>query len=351
MPPLGRTIPLLLGTSLLLATPVSAAVCGNGVIEDSEGCDDGTTNGTDGCCSATCTLIYTYPNGNCDSLAHCQDTALAFGADGHRSSLGLSGLASATGTGVMRFRGVTTTPDAPLNLETEGLQITLGGEFFYTMVFGTVVPGGSGWKRLAGGGWTYIDPSGQAGGVTRVMVRPSGRNGEQLKVEIDARLTGLVAHFTGLPLSEDEISNWGAVIMIVRAHPNGVTHDPMCGQVLFKTHRDFGRCTYPGGGRRLDCDSPPAFRACRSRDVDGAVRCAVLDTAQAQDLYFAAHGEHLIGTCDQFAEVVLAPNTTCITTGGGLGYSVVALNPLQHYSLGCNGYSSPPISAPNLDCR
>lgn len=346
MPLLERALALLLGTSLLSA-PVSAAVCGNGIIEDFEACDDGTTNGTDGCCSATCTIVDANPNGICDSLERCQDTALAFGADGHRSSLSLSGLASATGAGVMRFRGVATTPALPLDLETEGLQVTLGGEFFYTIVFGTVVPGGSGWKRLAAGGWSYVDPSGQAGGVTRVTVRPSGRNAEQLKIEIDARLTGLVARFTGLPLSEDEISNWGGIMMIVRAHPNGVTHDPTCGQVVFKTHPFFGRCAYPGAGRRLDCESPPPFRTCRYQDVDGAVRCAVQEVAHAQELYFVEHGEYVSGACDQLPGIELSPDLDCTTIGDAINFVVITSSPLQHYNVGCFWDS---VGVPNFSC-
>ena len=49
------TLPVgLIVTSVLLASP-ALAVCGNGVVEPPEDCDDGSQNGsTNSCCTVTC---------------------------------------------------------------------------------------------------------------------------------------------------------------------------------------------------------------------------------------------------------------------------------------------------------
>ena len=54
---------LLLGALGACSTTVTTEVCGNGVLEGSEQCDDGAGNGVDGVCSSACTLVST-PTGH-----------------------------------------------------------------------------------------------------------------------------------------------------------------------------------------------------------------------------------------------------------------------------------------------
>jgi hypothetical protein len=47
------------------------AVCGNGTVESGESCDHGSDNGSNGCCTANCTLVDQDSDGLCDLLDNC----------------------------------------------------------------------------------------------------------------------------------------------------------------------------------------------------------------------------------------------------------------------------------------
>jgi uncharacterized delta-60 repeat protein len=59
------------GVARYLSGDVSPAVCGNGVEESPEQCDDGEANGTDGCCTTSCRRIDQDGDGICDRDDAC----------------------------------------------------------------------------------------------------------------------------------------------------------------------------------------------------------------------------------------------------------------------------------------
>ncbi len=141
-----------------------AATCGNGILEPGEECESGTApNGGD--CSADCRLA---PPPNCDSGITLEAARLSVTADPFR----------------LRLRGQARLPQpwrdvAPAG---NGLQVRIGE------LLDVDLPGGVRWRSdRRGRRWTYRDPSGSQGGITRVVVSDASRDGSgRLRVFVAA---------------------------------------------------------------------------------------------------------------------------------------------------------------------
>jgi cysteine-rich repeat protein len=98
-----------------------APVCGDGIVDPGERCDDGAANGTDGCCDASCMPVDTDGDGICDAQDDCpqyadpaQDDSCRAGTATlrHVSVVAPSGLG--TGDGYALLRGTLAGRDAVL---------------------------------------------------------------------------------------------------------------------------------------------------------------------------------------------------------------------------------------------
>src|SRR5256885_511455 len=150
---------IVLGCSALLSCPISgartaavASLCGNGIVEPGEQCDDGGANGSTPCCSASCELIDGDRDGVCDALDPCTNTQLVQ-IEAPRLVVRL------TSPGDMTFdvRGAMVVPPSPpIDAASKGIRLVMKN--FYEVPLDATVPGGLGWGDSGGGGG-YLHPA------------------------------------------------------------------------------------------------------------------------------------------------------------------------------------------------
>jgi len=197
--------------------------CGNGRATGGEACDDGVANGTDDCCSATCTPVDGDGDGICDARDAC--TAPAATA----AKLVVSGLITSTGDrlAVSGRLALPTPVDPPLDPSTNGVRVLVTDASAHT-VFDATVPGGAGWRTNGSGTvWKYTALT----GIVSLKVQMRGAFAR-------VALKGKGVLFSGLPAS-------APLAATVFLHP---TDDAAreCGEVR-------GTCIVGGGGDHIQC--------------------------------------------------------------------------------------------------
>jgi hypothetical protein len=163
---------LVLG-SLFVVTGIARAVCGDGIVDSDEQCDDGAANGHDACGSPTCELVDGDYDGQCDASDACNN---GLGIRIKDATLRIGGLATAPGDDSISFAGTLTVPVAwAIDPASSGIRLTMFAPFGDprgSAVVDLTVPGGPLWRpSRAGSSWRYRDRAGDAGGITRVVIK------------------------------------------------------------------------------------------------------------------------------------------------------------------------------------
>jgi len=153
---------------------LTPTVCGDGLRDFGEACDDGAANGTDGCCAADCSLVD--GDGVCDAADRC--TTVAPGPMTHARLV-------AGGVDYDRFHLTGTlavSPSPAIDPAAHGVRIILTAT---TPLLDATLPGGSLWKTAPNGrAWPYHDPSGSIAGIIRVTLKQAGATVGTLRFDV-----------------------------------------------------------------------------------------------------------------------------------------------------------------------
>ena len=200
-----------------------APVCGNGVVEETEECDDGNTTSGD-CCSTECLLEPAgarcgaeddlCAQGTCDGRGVCGVDAWPACHDSGRSTLCLAtGGERSASMALWAARGATGT-DADLGdpTSTTDYALCVFDASANPLVLHATAPAASTCKRTAcwstrrGRTIAYRDPSGAADGLEKILLRP-GRNG-RMRINLKARGLRLpIGHLPGARPVRVELRN------------------------------------------------------------------------------------------------------------------------------------------------
>ena len=284
-------------------------------------------------------------DGLCDVDDPCRSTVPAPFDAIKEPLLTLHGLDDATGRPRFQLRGTLLVPDAPaIDPAANGIRVVLREWFVAgTPLFDAVVPGGAGWSVRPGGQWSYRDPTGQAGGVTRVSIRrvpaptvpPYANPRVAYAIIVEARAAGLAL-----------VDVLGATVTLDATTLNG----HQCGDALFADVLPW-HCTPRGWGRTARCGGARRVGPCRVSDPNDMVVCDALGAASAEDAYFAANGSYLAGSCADLPGFVPTPGVTCfmaltVDGDGSPGFEVATLHPQASWS--CTWLSA---ANPNFFCN
>jgi cysteine-rich repeat protein len=140
-------------------------VCGNGIVDAGEGCDDGNAEVGDGCtpaCEAErCAILTRYQHS-------WTKARLVVKGDATKARLKLKGEFAVAGALV---------PDPA----TEGLRLVFEDET-QSVTYEVTIPGGTAWTER-NGRFRYKDPSGTLGGIRKAVLRTKGR-GDRTEVKL-----------------------------------------------------------------------------------------------------------------------------------------------------------------------
>lgn len=183
--------------------------CGNGVVDGACGevCDDGAGNGTNQCCSATCTVVDNDADTLCDRDDPCTNGALAT-----KHKLTAVKITAPPANDKLSLKGqATITLSPPLDLVTNGVRVLVVGATG-TEVVDATIPGGAydsatrtGWRvNGAATSWSWKGPGTTTAGIVKVGVKlkpsqpgfvkfkVSGKNGTYTVTSPDLPVTGIL---------------------------------------------------------------------------------------------------------------------------------------------------------------
>ena len=334
------------------------AACGDGVVEQGEACDDGSANGTDGCCSLSCDLVDRDGDGLCDALDPCD---LGNGVRIKETNLKVRRPLSPQGDDTLRFTGTITVPRAPaIDPAASGMRLTLYSQqsgpigepalFPATVISDATLPGGERWRRsMSGGTFRYRDPSGEAGGITRARIRllaPLVPSANLMKVAF--YIVGRRGDYAITPAMVDwGVSTGGGSLMISIALGDLSPTNQQCGQTVYFAE-NATHCTFTASGGAVECTGPPAVGPCHLGDPDDLMVCDLLDAVRSQVRYFSLNGTYFTGSCTALPGFVPSPGVTCATTGTATEFWVTTSHPSATRAF-CDWSSSAP-SGQNLVC-
>ncbi|MCW5890315.1 MAG: hypothetical protein KIT14_07155 [bacterium] len=183
--------------------------CGDGVVDAACGevCDDGAGNGTNLCCSATCTVVDTDGDTLCDRDDPCTNGALAT-----KQRLTAVKITAPAGNDKLSLKGqAVLVPPPPLDLVADGVRVLVvaanGGSVVDATIAGGAYDAGTrtGWRvNGAATSWTWKGPGTATAGITKVGVKlkPSapgfvkfkvgGRNGTYTVTAPELPVTGIL---------------------------------------------------------------------------------------------------------------------------------------------------------------
>jgi hypothetical protein len=253
-----------------LQLSVDLNLCGNGALDPGEVCDAGAGNGTDGCCSAVCTLLDADGDGTCDAADVCpadpdpaqQDadgdgigdacdlcTTLAPGQTAWtRPRITASHVNDGRdGNDSLTMRGRFTVAGGVFgsDLIQEGAQVEVRSGSGVPRLRATLPPGlGSrtapGWS-LRGRRYTFRDRRpGGTDGVSRMVVSDRGAG------EVDVTV---VVRKVSLPLVPDDVPL--AATVVLGGAPAGAAG--ACGEVTFPGPKPAPACWVAKSGTRITC--------------------------------------------------------------------------------------------------
>ena len=330
----GLCVAVVLCLASLTSAVVHAAVCGNGIREDGEACDEGSANGVDNCCTTDCQLIDRDADGLCDAYDRCDNVLTFVVGSAMRPVLRLS----RTDTiGTLSFDALGSLPGAPFDPARDGLGIRVRGPFLGNTLVDTVVPGGDGWLQTSASTFSFHDESGRFGGVTRVAVRQSARGYLSVHFEVE---------HVSYPIIGEQLTNFGSLGVTLTLNPGPSW--PQCGQLHFPTSPGTRQCvTFPRGA--FKCRGPRRVHTCQVTDPDDEIVCEVTNTARAQAVFFASHGYYFFGACDDVIGQTPLPGVVCTTVGTVLDFLAVAAHTRSTHI--CTWRANPSPGEPNLTCE
>jgi len=310
---------LVLGAVFTMALPAACfAVCGDGIVDAGEQCDAGGNNGYDMCCSATCAGIDGDGDGVCDAIDTCRWQATARLTE---IVLHASGLASPIGDERFRLTGRIWIPEHPFVDPAEaGVRF---GMFSWAdsianhtvatapLVSATIPGGGRRWRARASDGlWTYRDPRGTRGGITRIVLRrvdPDPLLGLPFPVTLAFEITGRRGRYDITP---DMVAptdfhlpieqwTWGQIWIELGLGPAGDDPGPCDERFLPYWSSSQFACSFGRNDKTLDCSGPPPVGPCHVGEPRDVTICETEVVGRAEEAYFAEHGTYFQGPCDQ----------------------------------------------------
>jgi hypothetical protein len=308
----------------LVARPLMtiAAVCGDGVIDPVELCDDGAGNGVDGCCSTSCSFIDADADSLCDALDPCPSPASLVLDD---VRLKITRPLGPPGSQTLRFRASLPLPaGVAIDPAVDGVRVVVSRRFYLGISLDVSVPGGEGWTASSHG-WRFRDPS----GLTDVSVERRGPSGP---VEITLRGHG------SYPLAPELFP---AIVSLTFAP--GFPATSLCGE----THVGRGLCTMSASGATVSCVPPPELRPCQG-DPDALVRCDLKNVASAEERWYGSAGYYLAGACTDVPGFVPSPGVVCTVAIPYPGFSAATAHPRAHRA--CIWKSVPPPGTRTMTC-
>jgi hypothetical protein len=279
-------------------------------------------------------------DGVCDAIDACF-TADLFAI--REPALIVGRLDTPTGDDTLRFSGTLRVPASPvIDPGTDGVRFALH-HFFGDPIAVAAVPGGAGWSRDAQGRvWVYRDHTGQAGGITRVVVKQVEPNVVVPSVVPRATFAFLVeARGGAFPLT-------AADSLYLTFAMGAVGNQLQCGDTTFIPGRE--RTCSTKSARTLECGSGRRVGPCHASDPNDLVVCDVDDAVAAQARYFARHHSYFSGDCDDLPTFVASPGVACNTAGTDSDFSVTAIHPSMRWSIGCTWTNTVPPTQQNLVC-
>jgi hypothetical protein len=238
------------------------------------------------------------------------DGTLTFVLDGANPSASVELAAS----GVAHFRGVSSAPPR-FDPRRFALQVTMRGRTYPSPeILDASLQSGARWRTATSGtAWTYDDP-GRADGITHVVLTRTGPERDRLAWEIEVRA----------PVSPPAVFDWQAVVVTMRLQD--VPDAPgACGSVFIPVQSSSGGCVLDPTTRGVRCTVSSATPECTASDMDGILRCAIDETARAQDTYYARSGAYFTGGCDNLAGVPDRTGIVCTTAGMAASFVVTAI--------------------------
>lgn len=317
---------LLLAVGWVARQDVAGAFCGDGVLEaEYELCDDGVANGTNACCTTNCDFIDSDSDGICDAEDPCVGSSPIL----HDVALVVKGFATGPADDSFRLTA-TLTPSEPLDPARTGFAFALGNRFFGAFAH-AAIPAGPAWRPGARAGWSFRDPTGTAGGVTRVKLKR--RNDGVFTLAIDGRRGDYAALVDIRPVR----------VAVALAAPTADV--AACGEAFLSVTR----CPFGSAGNTMRCDVPPQPRRCGD-DPDARVRCDALNAAAAEEAYFAVHGSYASGDCTTIPGFVASSGTIlCVATGSDTDFALSTAG--LDATVTCTYDTNPPPNEPNLVCH
>lgn len=328
---------------LLIAVLVSfarsaVAACGDGVVDAGEQCDAGSANGTDGCCSQSCTLVDSDYDGTCDALDPCNDQG---GLRLKDATLTVSGLGTARSDDRLRFTGTMTIGNSPaIDPSASGVHLRMFGNWMDPMgttVADVAVPGGARWTSRAGGTvWRYRDATGRHGGIRRIQLEllpPLVPSPYLTKVAflIEAQ-RGSFPITPALVTSDPNSPFSGGSVLQVTLALGASASNQQCAAAYYTTVQPT-HCTFSGSGKKVTCTGPPPVGPCNVGDPNDLVVCDILNAVQAEEAYFGQHGTYFSGTCSGLSTFTGSPRVSCHATGGATSFSVTTFHPRDRKSV------------------
>jgi hypothetical protein len=169
--------PCTIGDACTSGTCGGGPSCGDGVVQAGCGevCDAGPANGTNQCCSTSCTLVDGDGDGLCDAVDPCTN-GVAF----ITAQVKLGRQTTPPGDDTLAWKGQLALPYPfmpPLDPSVHGVRLVLAHAT--STVLDVAIPGGLvagspavGWRNLNGVRWLYVDKNPiPGGGISKILIK------------------------------------------------------------------------------------------------------------------------------------------------------------------------------------
>jgi hypothetical protein len=173
--------------------------CGDGVVETGcgETCDAGAANGTNHCCSATCTIVDGDGDQLCDAVDPCTG-GVAY--DPEKTQMKIGRQTTPPGDDTLSWKGELVLPvpfSPPLDPSVRGVRLVFAHGA--TTAFDLTIPGGAvagspavGWRNLNGVRWLYADKNPTpAGGISKITIQSRPTPAGLLKFRVKGKRASL----------------------------------------------------------------------------------------------------------------------------------------------------------------
>ncbi len=306
-----------LGAVFAIMLPAACyGVCGDGVVDQGEWCDDGGNNDYDLCCTSSCTPIDGDGDGICDAVDTCAWFPTSGPARLTEIGLRISGLATPIGDERFRFTGrIRIRDDGFIDPAVVGVRF---GMFSWATsssdpkagtapLVAAHVPGGRGWRsRPDRGLWMFRDSRGRNGGITRVTLKrfdPDPIIESPSQVTFAFEVVGRRGRYTITPemvkQAKDPLQQepYGQVWMEFGLGDPLDAVAPCNQRLLPWGNAPNYSCAFSTNGNVLVCSDPPPVGPCHVGDPLDLTVCELLAVAHAEDAYRAANGTYFDGPC------------------------------------------------------